>query len=141
MLIRTKLYLSYGVLIAAIILMSIYGIVQIFNVDDMSSKIVANNIPRISTMTRVDVDISDYRGYAYAHVIAQDRKTQQEYEQKMAETKKTIDANLTKYKEMSTQKDKVTKLEGEWSDFAAKVDQLIVASRSNDTVKAMEYSA
>ena len=75
MLIRTKLYLSYGVLIAAIILMSIYGIVQIFNVDDMSSKIVANNIPRISTMTRVDVDISDYRGYAYAHVIAQDRKT------------------------------------------------------------------
>ena len=140
MLIRTKLYLSYGILIAAIILMSIYGIVQIFSVDDMSSKIVANNIPRISTMTRVDVDISDYRGYAYAHVIAQDQKTQQEYEQKMAETKKTIDANLTKYKEMSTQKDKVTKLEGEWSDFAAKIDQLIAASRNNDTVKAMQYS-
>lgn len=141
MLIRTKLYLSYGVLIASIILLSIYSAFQISKVDDMSTNIVETNIPRINFMMRIDVDISDYRGYAFAHVIAQDRKTQQEYEQKMSETKKTIDSNLEKYKDLSTQKDKVTKLQGEWGDFAAKVDQLIAASRNNDTAKAMEYSA
>ena len=139
MLIRTKLYLSYGVLILAIVLTSIYSVVQIFNVDDMSTNIVETNIPRMNFMTRIDVDISDYRGYAFGHVIAQDRKTMQEYETKMSDLRKTIDGNLEKYKELSTQKEKVSQLQGEWTDFANKVDQLLVASRSNDTAKAMEY--
>lgn len=141
MLIRTKLYLSYGVLILAIVLMSVFGIYQISSVNDLYSNVINTNIPRMTTMTRVDVDISDYRGYAYAHVIAQDKATQQSYEQKMSQTKKTIDENLEKYKDLSTQKDKVAKLQGQWGDFAAKVDQLIAASRNNDTKAAMEYSS
>lgn len=141
MLIRTKLYLSYGVLIVAIVLMSCFGIYQINSVNNLYSNVIDTNVPRMSTMTRVDVDISDYRGYAFAHVIAQDRATQQQYEQKMQQTKKTIDDNLEKYKALSNQKDKVAKLQGEWSDFAAKVDQLIAASRNNDTTLAMQYSS
>lgn len=141
MLIRTKLYLSYGVLIVAIVLMSVFGIYQISSVNNLYSNVIDTNVPRMATMTRVDVDISDYRGYAFAHVIAQDKATQQQYEQKMAQTKKTIDENLEKYKDLSTQKDKVTKLQGEWGDFSSKVDQLIVASRNNDTTLAMQYSS
>lgn len=141
MLIRTKLYLSYGVLIVAIVLMSCFGIYQINSVNNLYSNVIDTNVPRMSTMTRVDVDISDYRGYAFAHVIAQDRATQQQYEQKMQQTKKTIDDNLEKYKALSNQKDKIAKLQGEWSDFAAKVDQLIAASRNNDTTLAMQYSS
>lgn len=141
MLIRTKLYLSYGVLIVAIVLMSVFGIYQINSVNNLYSNVIDTNVPRMTAMTRVDVDISDYRGYAFAHVIAQDKATQQSYEQKMTQTKKTIDENLEKYKELSTQKDKVTKLQGQWSDFSAKVDQLIVASRNNDTTLAMQYSS
>lgn len=140
MLIRTKLYLSYGVLIVAIVLMSVFGIYQINSVNNLYSNVIDTNVPRMTTMTRVDVDISDYRGYAYAHVIAQDKATQQSYEQKMSQTKKTIDENLEKYKDLSTQKDKVAKLQGQWGDFSAKVDQLIAASRNNDTTLAMQYS-
>ena len=141
MLIRTKLYLSYGVLIVAIVLMSVFGIYQISSVNNLYSNVIDTNVPRMTAMTRVDVDISDYRGYAFAHVIAQDKATQQEYERKMADTKKTIDENLEKYKALSTQKDKVTKLQGQWSEFANKIDQLIAVSRNNDTTAAMQYSA
>lgn len=141
MLIRTKLYLSYGVLIVAIVLMSVFGIYQISSVNNLYSNVIDTNVQRMATMTRIDVDISDYRGYAFAHVIAQDTATQQSYEQKMSQTKKTIDENLEKYKDLSNQKDKVAKLQGEWGDFSSKIDQLIAASRNNDTTLAMQYSS
>lgn len=138
--IRTKLYASYAIMVLAIIIMAIYGVVQLNNVNDMSTKIVETNFPRVDTMTRIDVDISDYRGYSLQHVIVQDKATQAEYEKKMQETKKTIDDNLSKYHEMSTMRDKVEKLQGEWSQYASLVDRMIAASRDNNTEEAMRLS-
>ena len=135
--IRTKLYASYGVMVLAMIVIAIYGIVQLYNVDGMSNKIVETNFPRVNTMTRIDVGISDYKGYALNHVIAQDKATQASYEQKMAAARKEIDANLAKYHEMSTMKDKVEKLQGEWTDYANIVDKVVVESRNNNTDAAM----
>ena len=138
--IRAKLYISYAVMVLGIVIMAIYGVYQLKNVDGMSNKIVETNIPRINTMTRIDVDISDYRGYALQHVIAQDKATQQQYEQKMSQTKKTIDENLSKYHDMSTMRDKVEKLQGEWSQYSSIVDRLITESRNNNTEAAMKLA-
>ena len=135
--IRTKLYASYGVMVLAMIVIAIYGIFQLGNVNDMTTNIVSMNFPRVNTMTRIDVGISDYKGYALNHVIAQDKATQAAYEQKMAAARKEIDANLAKYHEMSTMKDKVEKLQGEWTDYANIVDKVIVESRNNNTDAAM----
>ena len=135
--IRTKLYASYGVMVLAMIVIAIYGIVQLHNVDDMSTNIVETNFPRVNTMTRIDVGISDYRGYALNHIIAQDRATQANYEQKMSKARKEIDDALSKYHEMTTKKELVEKLQGEWTDYANIVDKIVVESRNNNTEQAM----
>ena len=135
--IRTKLYASYGVMVLAMIVIAIYGIVQLHNVDDMSTNIVETNFPRVNTMTRIDVGISDYRGYALNHIIAQDKATQANYEQKMSKARKEIDDALSKYHDMTTKKELVEKLQGEWTDYANIVDKIIVESRNNNTEQAM----
>lgn len=105
--VKTKLYATSAVMVVAMIIMAVFGSVQLMRIDSVSTKIVDHNLPRLNIMTRIDVDISDYRGYALNHVIAQDAVTMQNYESKMASTKNKIDDNLNKYHDMSTMQDKV----------------------------------
>lgn len=92
-------------------------------------------------MTRIDVDISDYRGFALNHVIAQDAVTMQNYDSKMASTKNKIEDNLNKYHGMSTMQDKVQQLKSEWQEYNSLVTKMVAASRGNDTAKAMAQTA
>ena len=139
--IKTKLYATSAVMVVAMIIMAVFGSVQLMRIDSVSTKIVDHNLPRLNIMTRIDVDISDYRGYALNHVIAQDAVTMQNYESKMASTKNKIDDNLNKYHDMSTMQDKVQQLNAEWKSYNSIVTQMMAASRGHDTAKAMELAA
>ncbi len=139
--VKTKLYATSAVMVVAMIIMAVFGSVQLMRIDSVSTKIVDRNIPRLNIMTRIDVDISDYRGYALNHVIAQDAVTMQNYESKMASTKNKIDDNLNKYHDMSTMQDKVQQLNAEWKSYNSIVTQMMAASRGHDTAKAMELAA
>ena len=139
--VKTKLYATSAVMVVAMIIMAVFGSVQLMRLDSISTKIVDHNLPRLNTMNRIDVDISDYRSYALNHVIAQDAVTMQNYESKMASTKNKIDDNLNKYHDMSTMQDKVQQLNAEWKSYSSIVKQRIAASRGHDTAKAMELAA
>ncbi len=139
--VKTKLYATSAVMVVAMIIMAVFGSVQLMRIDSVSTKIVDHNLPRLNIMTRIDVDISDYRGYALNHVIAQDAVTMQNYESKMASTKNKIDDNLNKYHDMSTMQDKVQQLNAEWKSYNSIVMQMMAASRGHDTAKAMELAA
>lgn len=139
--VKTKLYATSAVMVVAMIVMAVFGSVQLMRIDSVSTKIVDHNLPRLNIMTRIDVDISDYRGYALNHVIAQDAVTMQNYESKMASTKNKIDDNLNKYHDMSTMQDKVQQLKAEWKSYNSIVTQMMAASRGHDTAKAMELAA
>ena len=69
--VKTKLYATSAVMVVAMIIMAVFGSVQLMRLDSISTKIVDHNLPRLNTMNRIDVDISDYRSYALNHVIAQ----------------------------------------------------------------------
>ena len=139
--VKTKLYATSAVMVVAMIIMAVFGSVQLIRIDSVSTKIVHHNLPRLNIMTRIDVDISDYRGYALNHIIAQDAVTMQNYESKMASTKNKIDDNLNKYHDMSTMQDKVQQLNAEWKSYNSIVTQMMAASRGHDTAKAMELAA
>lgn len=139
--VKTKLYAVSAVMVVAMIIMAVFGSVQLMRIDSVSTKIVDHNLPRLNIMTRIDVDISDYRGYALNHVIAQDAVTMQNYESKMASTKNKIDDNLNKYHDMSTMQDKVQQLNAEWKSYNSIVTQMMAASRGHDNAKAMELAA
>lgn len=139
--VKTKLYATSAVMVVAMIIMAVFGSVQLMRIDTVSTNIVDQNLPKLNIMTRIDVDISDYRGYALEHIIAQDAVTMQNYESKLASTKNKIDDNLNKYHGMSNMPDKVEQLKAEWKSYNSVVAQMIAASRGNDTAKAMELAA
>ena len=139
--VKTKLYATSAVMVVAMIVMAVFGSVQLMRIDTVSTNIVDQNLPKLNIMTRIDVDISDYRGYALEHIIAQDAVTMQNYESKLASTKNKIDDNLNKYHGMSNMPDKVEQLKAEWKSYNSVVAQMIAASRGNDTAKAMELAA
>lgn len=139
--IKTKLYATSAIMVVAMLIMAVFGSVQLMRVDSVSTNIVDNNLPRINIMTRIDVDISDYRGVALEHVIAQDAVTMQNCESEMASTKNKIEDNLNKYHGMSTMQDKVQQLKEQWKEYSTIVAQMVSASRKNDTAKAMELAA
>lgn len=139
--VKTKLYATSAVIVVAMIIMAVFGSVQLMRIDTVSTNIVEQNLPKLNIMTRIDVDISDYHGYALEHIIAQDAVTMQNYESKLASTKNKIDDNLNKYHGMSNMPDKVEQLKAEWKSYNSVVAQMIAASRGNDTAKAMELAA
>ena len=139
--IKTKLYATSAIMVVAMLIMAVFGSVQLMRVDSVSTNIVDNNLPRINLMNRIDVDISDYRGVALEHVIAQDAVTMQNCESEMASTKNKIEDNLNKYHGMSTMQDKVQQLKEQWKEYSTIVAQMVSASRKNDTAKAMQLAA
>lgn len=138
--IKTKLYATSAIMIVAMLIMAIFGSVQLMRVDSVSTNIVDNNLPRINLMSGIDVDISDYRGFALEHVIAQDAVTMQNCESKMASIRNKIEDDMNKYHGMSTMQDKVQQLKEQWKEYSTIVAQMVSASRKNDTAKAMQLA-
>lgn len=138
--IKTKLYATSAVMVVAMLIMAIYGSIQFIRVDSLSTNIVDNNLPRINLMSGIDVNISDYRGFALEHVIAQDAVTMQNCESKMASIRNKIEDDMNKYYGMSTMQDKVQQLKEQWKEYSTIVAQMISASRKNDTAKAMQLA-
>ena len=55
--VKTKLYATSAVMVVAMIIMAVFGSVQLMRLDSISTKIVDHNLPRLNTMNRIDVDI------------------------------------------------------------------------------------
>lgn len=86
--IRKKLILSYSVLIIGMIVMAVYGITQLRTIDSVSTNIVDSNLPRINLMSKINVDIANYRGYSMKRMLMHDPELQQQYDVKIAEARK-----------------------------------------------------
>lgn len=92
--IRKKLILSYSVLIIGMIVMAVYGITQLRTIDSVSTNIVDSNLPRINLMSKINVDIANYRGYSMKRMLMHDPELQQQYDVKIAEARKDVDTTL-----------------------------------------------
>ena len=140
MLVRTKLFASFGLVIAFTIIMGIFGIFEMRAIDQQSTNIVDDNIPRIDLIADINTETSDYRRFQLAHVIAQDQATMQKYESEMKKRGDQIDADFAKFLTITTDKDKVQKLQSDWNDYRNRARAMTDASSRNDTAAAMKIS-
>lgn len=86
--IRKKLILSYSVLIIGMIVMAVYGITQLRTIDSVSTNIVDSNLPRINLMSKINVDIANYRGYSMKRMLMDNPELQSQYDVKIAEARR-----------------------------------------------------
>ena len=82
--IRKKLILSYSVLIIGMIVMAVYGITQLRTIDSVSSNTVDSNLPRMNLMSKINVDVANYRGYSMKRMLMDDPELQQQYDVKIS---------------------------------------------------------
>lgn len=138
--VRTKLFASFGLIIAFTIVMGIFGIFQMRGIDQQSTNIVEDNIPRIDLVADINTATSDYRRFQLAHVIAQDDATMQKYVADMKKTGDQLDADWAKLLTITQDKDKVQKLQANWIDYRNHAQAMIDASARHDTDAAMKIS-
>lgn len=138
--IRQKLAGSFGLIIAFTIVMGIFGIFQMRAIDQQSTNIVDDNIPRIDLIADINKETSDYRRFQLAHVIAQDQATMQRYENDMKKRGDQIDADIAKFLTIATNKEKVQQIQKDWNDYRAKAGQMNELSKRSDTEGAMKIA-
>ena len=138
--IKTKLAGSFGLIIAFTIVMGIFGIFEMRAIDQQSTDIVNNNIPRIDLIADINTETSDYRRYQLAQVIAQDQATIQKYQAEMKKRGDQIDADIAKLLTITENKDKVQQIQNDWKDYRNKALAMTEAAARNDTAAAMKIS-
>ena len=138
--VRNKLFGAFGLIIAFTIVMGIFGIYQMRGIDQQSTNIVNDNIPRIDLVADINTESSDYRRYQLAHVIAQDEPTMQRYEAEMKKRGDQLDADFAKLLSMASDKDKAQKLQADWNAYRNRAQAMIEASSRHDDAAAMQIS-
>ena len=138
--IKTKLSASFGLIIAFTIVMGIFGIFEMRAIDQQSTNIVDDNIPRIDLIADINRETSDYRRYQLAQVIAQDQATIQKYQGDMKKIGDQIDADIAKFLTITENKDKVQQIQNDWNDYRNRSRQMAEAASRNDTAAAMKIS-
>ena len=138
--IRQKLAGSFGLIIAFTIVMGIFGIFQMRAIDQQSTNIVNDNIPRIDLIADINTEASDYRRFQLAHVIAQDQATMKRYEDELKKRGDSVDADLAKFVSIASNKEKAQKIQNDWNDYRAKARQMTEAASRNDTAVAMKIA-
>ena len=138
--IRQKLAGSFGLIIAFTIIMGIFGIFQMRAIDQQSTNIVDDNIPRIDLIADINTETSDYRRFQLAQVIAQDQATMQRYQDDMKKRGDQIDANIAKFITIASNKEKVQQIQKDWNDYRSKAGQMSELARRNDTAGAMKIA-
>lgn len=138
--IRQKLAGSFGLIIAFTIVMGIFGIFQMRAIDQQSTNIVDDNIPRIDLIADINTETSDYRRFQLAHVIAQDQATMQRYENDMKKRGDQIEADIAKFLTIASNKEKVQQIQKDWNDYRAKAGQMSELAKRNDTAGAMKIA-
>lgn len=138
--IKQKLAGSFGLIIVFTIIMGIFGIYEMRAIDQQSTNIVDNNIPRIDLIADINTETSDYRRYQLAQVIAQDQATIQKYQAEMKKRGDQIDADIAKFLTIASNKEKVQQIQSDWNSYRQRAIAMTEAAARNDTAAAMKIS-
>ena len=139
--VKTKLYASFTVIIALSVIMGIFGIFEIHSINQASTNLVNENIPRLSIISNIAKDQADHRRMQLAHVISNDAQQMASYENEINQLEKSVDDGIAKYAELTTQKEKVQEFQNDWNQYKNDSKKLVIASQQNDSNAAMEYAS
>lgn len=149
--IKGKLILSFGFLLIMLIGIGFYAIVSLANVNDKTSEITTIWLPGVAISDDMNVTLNLYRTQQLNHVVADDDARMSEFEAKMNDTRKTMDAAIAQYKELvkqgtydteaERQKDlnSIADVEKTWQEYMEKDKIVIAYSRNRQTDAARNY--
>ena len=135
----TKISSSMGVLTALIVILAVYMLVQMGNVNDMSTTLAERNIPVIDLAGKLNNDISEYRIAETRYVLNPDPARREQNEKDLADWKEKIDSYLSELADrvkMEVVKKALAKVNATQKTFFDISKNLLDISRQGEMEKA-----
>ena len=134
-----KISSSMGILTALIAILAVYLLVQMGNVNDMSTTLVGRNIPVIDLAGKLNNDISEYRIAESRYVLNPDPARRKQNEKELSDWKEKIDsylAELDRNVQIGAVKKALTEVNTAQNSFFDISKSLLNISRQGEMEKA-----
>ena len=134
-----KISSSMGILTALIAILAVYLLVQMGNVNDMSTTLAGRNIPVIDLAGKLNNDISEYRIAESRYVLNPDPARRKQNEKELSDWKEKIDsylAELDRNVQIGAVKKALTEVNTAQNSFFDISKSLLNISRQGEMEKA-----
>ncbi len=135
--VKLKLYVGFGAMIVLLVVLGVFSIVQMDNINDKSAEISNVGIPRIRYTSAMNLALAEYRRAELGHVISQTAAGMADYENQMDDYGKLMSETMDKYAAITTRPDEVEALRQEWAGFLQEDRRIRELSRQNRVNDAM----
>ena len=138
--VKKKLFASFSAMVILSIIMGIFGIFSIKNIDSHLDTLNSKTVPLMSLIAITSRDLSEYRRIQLEHVISTDPQKQAGLEKELNTTEKDIDNNIEQYLKITSYKDKVLQFQDYWNSYKQQSKELIAISKQNDIHNSSLYT-
>ena len=138
--VKKKLFASFSAIVILSIIMGIFGIFSIKNIDSHLDTLNSKTVPLMSLIAITSRDLSEYRRIQLEHVISTDPQKQAGLEKELNTTEKDIDNNIEQYLKITSYKDKVLQFQDYWNSYKQQSKELIAISKQNDIHNSSLYT-
>ncbi len=139
--IASKLFIAFLGLIALTLLLGLFAIDQMGEMDKATKEVTAIWMPSIRHLATANTDTSDFRTAELQHILSTDTAQMSKYERDMREEQKAVERSLKQYEPLITLPDErrlydeFTRL---WSEYLEEHDKVLELSRSNQNEQARD---
>jgi methyl-accepting chemotaxis protein len=139
--ISTKLLISFLGLSALNILLGVFAVRQLSQMNDATDVVTDTWMPSIIRVSSVNTDTSDFLIYEMKHVLATDPTKMAEYERGMQRELESIEGNLTAYEPLISSEEErrmyqeFTQL---WANYLEEHERVIAQSRLSPTPEQIQ---
>lgn len=138
--ITKKILAGFGIIIAILIAIGVYGNMMMNSVNEKSAEIAVSWMPRAQTVERIKTLVSEYRRLELTYLTSNYLSQMMENERKMKETREKIDGECARYQEMITTEDEklmFEKFASFWSRYTQLHDQIMELKNNKKDTEAM----
>jgi methyl-accepting chemotaxis protein len=137
--IRGKLFVSFGFVLALMVVVGMLGILKVGTVGAEATKLATDVLPSMVAVKEVDGLSMDYRGTQFEHIAVGTAGERQLLAQHLKQRKAEIDeafSNASKLVSSADDQAYLTKVKGEWATYLRKTESVLALSSAGKGAEA-----
>lgn len=137
--IKQKLIFSFTLFLAIIAAISTLSIIFLAKVNDTSTVIATQTVPKLECINQLNFEIARFRSHEYQHMVLSDMEAMDTLEGRIDELNVSILAGIEEYRSYDDD-ERIATLEVDWASYVTEHAKIIEASRNMDKDSAMVIS-
>lgn len=132
-----KLTLSFSLVLLATLLPALFSLRALYEIHDVALAIQTEGFPKAQRLARINALVSEYRTDELQHLLSREQKEMLGYERELKTVLDRFASAEASYQELSTPRERALYdgFRASWQAYLADEDEVLRASRTNDTDK------